>query len=401
MKSIIITIFIFSVSITTVLAQNMTNSPASMYGIGELATGEGGQYAGMGGVGISLRADNFLNLTNPASLTELKQDHFIVDVGIKGSYQHYSQSGRKANSVMGNLNNFSIGARLTPRLYAAFFLAPLSSVGYAIKTKQDVSGIYNGTTDSYFEGEGGLSKIGLSAAFKLWQGLSIGTNVSYATGIISNKETSGSATDKYSSRKYAFYADFGLQYKHKIDRERNFVVGLTYGHSQDFVQDNDHIVSSSSTGDYIDERARKNHTCLPQFMGGGVSYNTLQYTLAAEYKYVDWGRMVSSKSNVSFRNQHDLRLGGSYLIGSPYRAPIRLLAGAGFGNSYLVIQQQKPYNYYVSMGVNCELFNKSTVSVGVKYNDQLNVSAGRFKEQSFSLFLNVSLSERSYRAKLK
>lgn len=57
-------------------AQNMTNSPASMFGLGELSTGEGGIYSGMGGVGIALRGENAYNSANPASLTGLMPQYF-------------------------------------------------------------------------------------------------------------------------------------------------------------------------------------------------------------------------------------------------------------------------------------------------------------------------------------
>ena len=401
MKKRFVLVFIFSISITTVFAQNMTNSPASMYGLGELSTGEGGLYAGMGGAGIALRGENFLNSANPASLTELKPEYFTVDFGVKGSYQNYKQSGANNHSVTGNLNNFGIGTRLTPRWYASFFLAPVSSVGYVITKEGDVAGGDNQTNTSYFEGSGGLSKIGISTAYKLWKGLSIGANFSYIAGTIEQTEINGSATDKNSSFKYAVYADFGLQYKWNVDRDRYFVAGLVYGHSQDFIQDNDHTVSSSSSSETIDERGKKNHTCLPQFVGGGLSYNTLRFNITADYKYVDWSRMESSQSNVSFRNQHDFRIGGGYVVGNPYRNPTKLLLGAGISNSYLSIQKQKPTNYYVSMGVNCDIMNRCTVSLGAKYNNQFKVNPGRFKEQSLSLFLNLTFSEKVYRAKLR
>lgn len=70
-------------------AQNTTNSPTSMFGLGELSTGEGGQYAGLGGTGIALRGDNFLNSANPASLTELSGQRFQMDAGIMGAFQSY------------------------------------------------------------------------------------------------------------------------------------------------------------------------------------------------------------------------------------------------------------------------------------------------------------------------
>ena len=68
MKKILFCLLAFYTPVSIVIAQNTTNSPTSMFGLGELSTGEGGQYAGLGGTGIALRGNNFLNNANPASL---------------------------------------------------------------------------------------------------------------------------------------------------------------------------------------------------------------------------------------------------------------------------------------------------------------------------------------------
>ena len=65
MKRKVLSIFILSANLLNLTAQNMTNSPASMFGLGELSTGEGGIYSGMGGVGIALRGENAYNSANP------------------------------------------------------------------------------------------------------------------------------------------------------------------------------------------------------------------------------------------------------------------------------------------------------------------------------------------------
>ena len=93
MKKILFCLLAFYTPVSIVIAQNTTNSPTSMFGLGELSTGEGGQYAGLGGTGIALRGNNFLNNANPASLTELTEQRFQIDAGIMGAYQIYSQRG--------------------------------------------------------------------------------------------------------------------------------------------------------------------------------------------------------------------------------------------------------------------------------------------------------------------
>ena len=123
---------------TLMVAQNTTNSPTSMFGIGEVTTGDGGQYAGMGGVGIALRGNSFLNLTNPAALTEIDSLKFTIEAGVMGAYKKYTQSGIGNNSTVGNLNNLAVGFRILPRWYGALSISPISSVGYAITLDQQV-----------------------------------------------------------------------------------------------------------------------------------------------------------------------------------------------------------------------------------------------------------------------
>ena len=401
MKKIQLCLLALYTPVHLLMAQNTTNSPTSMFGLGELSTGEGGQFAGLGGAGIALRSYNFLNSANPASLTELSEQRFQIDAGIMGAYQSYSQRGASNRSITGNLNNLSIGCRIMPRWYGAIFMAPVSSVGYAITLNEEVAGSNGSTVSSLFQGEGGLSKMGISTAYLFGKGLSIGTNLSYVTGTITQTETQGSASKETSSYKHTFYADLGVQYKWAIDRDRSFVAGAVYGYSQDFKQENSLYVSSSSGGDDIEKDLRRYRQCLPQFFGLGVSYNSLRWMATIDYKYVDWSRMQSSQSNISFENQHRLSLGGRYTLGSVYHNPVSVLLGTGISNSYIVIQKKKATGYYMSTGLNLGLRNNNVLSIGMKYKGQIKVPAGMQRENSLSLFLNITFSERTYRAKIQ
>lgn len=401
MKKIQLCLLALYTPVHLLMAQNTTNSPTSMFGLGELSTGEGGQFAGLGGAGIALRSYNFLNSANPASLTELSEQRFQIDAGIMGAYQSYSQRGASNRSITGNLNNLSIGCRIMPRWYGAIFMAPVSSVGYAITLSEEVAGSNGSTVSSLFQGEGGLSKMGISTAYLFGKGLSIGTNLSYVTGTITQTETQGSASKETSSYKHTFYADLGVQYKWAIDRDRSFVAGVVYGYSQDFKQENSLYVSSSSGGDDIEKDLRRYRQCLPQFFGLGVSYNSLRWMATIDYKYVDWSRMQSSQSNISFENQHRLSLGGRYTLGSVYHNPVSVLLGTGISNSYIVIQKKKATGYYMSTGLNLGLRNNNVLSIGLKYKGQIKVPAGMQRENSLSLFLNITFSERTYRAKIQ
>ena len=141
MKRNLILLLTLCHSTLLIYSQNTTNSPTSMFGLGELSTGEGGQYSGLGGAGIALQSYNFLNTANPASLTAIEGQRFLIDAGVMGAYKVYTQTGTSNHSLVGNLNNLSIGCRITPRWYGAVFMAPVSSVGYAITQDQDITAV--------------------------------------------------------------------------------------------------------------------------------------------------------------------------------------------------------------------------------------------------------------------
>ena len=69
----------------SIIAQNNTNLPTSMYGVGELSTSDGGRYAGMGNIGIALNRTGFQNTLNPAAITRMDSTCFIFDVGASAS----------------------------------------------------------------------------------------------------------------------------------------------------------------------------------------------------------------------------------------------------------------------------------------------------------------------------
>ena len=153
MKRNLILLLTLCHSTLLIYSQNTTNSPTSMFGLGELSTGEGGQYSGLGGAGIALQSYNFLNTANPASLTAIEGQRFLIDAGVMGAYKVYTQTGTSNHSLVGNLNNLSIGCRITPRWYGAVFMAPVSSVGYAITLDQDITGTGSSTVSSLFQNE--------------------------------------------------------------------------------------------------------------------------------------------------------------------------------------------------------------------------------------------------------
>jgi hypothetical protein len=398
-KFIIILLIIFPVF--TLNAQNTTNSPTSMFGIGELAYGEGGQYAGMGGVGIALRNGTFMNYSNPAGITALDSARFIFDMGVRGGYRIYRQSGTNSHSFEGNLNNMSIAFRLKPYLYAGAFLTPISSCGYAVTMNQYIMGSDNNSTiSSLYQGEGGVSKVGFNLGLLPLKNISLGANVSYMSGTITQTETQSTASEEIKSRKQGLALDFGAQYLYSIDKKRSVLLGAVFSPAMPFHQSNDLTATSSSGGTTVTKRIHHDDQYLPQYYGFGINYLMERWSFTADYRFYDWSKNSTNVTYVKFCNQNNILLGAQYIAGNLYRYPTKLMVGAGVSNSYLEISNKKAENFYVSLGANLIFKGGNNLTIGFKYNDQFNSAKNMQRDRGISFFLNISFLERVWHSKI-
>ncbi|WP_321423913.1 hypothetical protein [uncultured Bacteroides sp.] len=371
-----------------------------MFGIGDISMGEAGKYVGMGGAGIALRSDNFLNGLNPSALTAMDSAKFVYEAGANVSLEKYYSRGISTSSLTGNVRNLGMGCRILPSWYAAAGITPLSSMGYAVTIDQPVEGTDGSTISSLFEGNGGLSKIYLSNAFKISRKFSLGTNLSYILGNTTQSEVQGNTTIKEISYKKAFYVDFGLQYNTALNKKWNMTLGGVYGIKQQLSLTNTKTIINSSNSETITEYLNPKSQYLPQYFGGGVALNSKKLTLTADYKLSQWSVLKSSNISVAFKDQHELKIGADLLSGDLYKNPWHYMLGAGISNSYVVIKDQKPLNYYISTGVGIPVMTGNLLSIGIKYNSQCGANTKLEKNQSLSFFLNLTFSERTPRSRI-
>lgn len=396
----ILGIFTFTCLTFVTLAQNTTNSPGSMYGLGDVITGETDKYSGMGGVGIALRSGNFLNTNNPAALTALDSSRIVYEVGAMAGVKQYSLSGQSSTSLVGNVTNLGLGARIIPGWYAALGVTPYSSVGYAVTMEQEVEGTNGSTISSLFEGDGGLYRIYLGNALKLGKHFSVGVNLSYVLGNIHHSETQGGAIIDEKSFLRTFYADAGMQYTRKIKPHTNLTFGLIYGYKQELSQSNTINISNTSGSDEMDEKLRSGKKYLPQFFGTGVGLASRRWTVSADYKYLQWSNMESDYSTVRYVDQHRVNVGAELLTGDIWTNPWHWMVGGGVSNSYVVIKNRRTLNYSVSAGIGVPVMQGSVFSAGIRYDWQ-KVKAGIQQERSLSLYINLSFSEKTWRGKIQ
>ena len=390
----------FCAASLSVVAQNNTNLPTSMYGVGELSTSDGGRYAGMGNIGIALNRAGFQNTLNPAAITRMDSTCFIFDVGASVSYARYSFQNDHSSSFMGNPNRFSIGCRILPRWYAMIGAAPYSSVGYMIQTEEEVEGMPGNYTYSLFEGSGGLYRCYLTNAFALTKRLSVGVNLGIILGTVTQSETQESAIVEYESSKRAFYADFGIHYEFNTTGSQKWAAGLVFAPSLQVNHENNLTYSNSSTSEGVDKSYHSRTQYLPMHIGTGISMATERWVATADYNYLDWSRNTSSYTSMKYENQHKLNIGGTYITNPRLPRSTELMGGIGLSNSYINLRGGKMQYLEVSAGASFPI-RYSYLSLGATWRKQINSRSSLMQESRFSVNLNITFGERISRSKLK
>lgn len=390
----------FCAASLSVVAQNNTNLPTSMYGVGELSTNDGGRYAGMGNIGIALNRTGFQNTLNPAAITRMDSTCFIFDVGASVSSARYSFQNDHSSSFMGNPNRFSIGCRILPRWYAMIGAAPYSSVGYMIQTEEEVEGMPGSYTYSLFEGSGGLYRCYLTNAFALTKRLSVGVNLGIILGTVTQSETQESAIVEYESSKRAFYADFGIHYEFNTTGSQKWAAGLVFAPSLQVNHENNLTYSNSSTSEGVDKSYHSRTQYLPMHIGTGISMTTGRWVATADYNYLDWSRNTSSYTSMKYENQHKLNIGGTYITNPRLPRSTELMGGIGLSNSYINLRGGKMQYLEVSAGASFPI-RYSYLSLGATWRKQINSRSSLMQESRFSVNLNITFGERISRSKLR
>ena len=160
MKKLLFTI-LFSVITFNNFSQSGTSSPYSFYGVGTSTFKGSIDNRSMGG--LSVYSDSIhLNLTNPASLSELKRVNYSL--GITYDNLTFKSENANENSNSSNVNYLAV-AIPTKHFTFAFGVIPQTSVGYLLESKDET--VVPNIIDRY-RGEGGVNTAFLSFGVKLF-----------------------------------------------------------------------------------------------------------------------------------------------------------------------------------------------------------------------------------------
>ena len=164
-KARLICVFCLSLFVTA-QSQNLTSSPYSRYGLGEINQQSFATSQAMGGSFIAWHQDTlapfFINPANPASLSGIRLSAFEL-----GGQAQFTTIRNQNDFIKKQNLNFSYGSVAFPIKRfggAAFGIMPYSTVGYKITSKDEDPNI--GTMTYIFQGTGGVNKAFIATGIK-------------------------------------------------------------------------------------------------------------------------------------------------------------------------------------------------------------------------------------------
>ena len=409
---------------------NGSNSSYSRFGLGTLNDQSQRFNKGMAGVGLGLRAGQWVNMANPASYSAIDSLSFIFDVGMNFSLGHLSQNGNSVNVRNCNIDFVNAGLRLSKGLGLSFGFVPFSTIGYSFSSESKVTNEYTSTQPIYstssYQGDGGLHQIYLGVGWNPFDKFSIGINASYLWGVYNHNvvqsfNEGGTSTSSGYSALYSnhqanintYKLDLGVQYPIKISPKDILTVGATTGIGHKIGSDVT-LNRYTSGGDSLQVIAEHPFD-MPYTFGVGAGWqHGPSLLVAADIKMEQWAAchtpqmkptsnsLEYSAEKGAYKNRTKISVGAQYVpnpLNKRYYDRIQYRVGAHYSTPYLKINgQDGPQEYGLTMGLGLPITNnynnRSIASICLQWFHRNPSSNMMISENYFMINVGLTFNER-------
>ena len=212
-------------------------APYSIFGYGDQHQPGTAYNKSMGGVGVAMRNNRFINIINPASVTARDSLSFMADFSVYSDNKMFRQGEIKSAANTFNINDLVISFPLYKTSAMMIGIAPTYGTGFSYNYKYTDPAIISRTGDVSFtaEGKGALYDAFVAAGVMFWKRISVGAQANFTFGSIDKSYSQSFASSSYSGistgssiQLNGWSAKFGLQYEQPIGTKSKITVGATY-----------------------------------------------------------------------------------------------------------------------------------------------------------------------------
>jgi hypothetical protein len=394
-----IKVYCVIITLSVFLEQNLisqiTSSPYSIFGIGNIEGNTTGANNAMGGAGIALLSGQTLNLQNPASTAGMDSLYTIFEIGFEGKYSSFSTTKKTQSLFEANFRYVDLGFKASSRWAVSMGIAPYSTIGYSINAMSEIEG----TTQRYnktYTGEGGINKVFLGNSVKIGKNLYVGINAVYLFGTVTHSESSEYFNYTLEERTYLsnFNLNYGLNYQFTKNRWK-YNIGIIYDNGKTLLTDK---TSTLTIGNgYTTYKNSSNELKIPQSFGLGFAFEKDFIRGGIDYENRRWGEIEFANPLLESRNSSRYALGVEIPSLGVRRGGSKMIyyrLGAQYCESYMVIKGI-PLNYRaLSIGVGIPVKGAlSVINLSMELGQNGTSQSGLFKESFCTFHVDISLKE--------
>ena len=398
---LLVQVFVISVLACPGRAQSIAGSAYTVFGVGDLIPRQSAVNRGLGGSGIGLRSDLFINLQNPASYTSISSPITqLFEMGALVEFDQFRTNNSEESGSSGGLSSINLWFRFSPKWAVAFGFAPYSKVDYDITTQRNLGALSNESIINY-QGSGGFNQVYFGNAFQLTKNLSVGVNSSFIFGSILKTETVQSlelansfwVENQLFMNKLQF--DFGTQYSVFFPRS-TITLGATFAYETEFSVTNEATLFESRVNTISGETTTEDNYILPLSAGFGVSFNSPRSTISADVKYQNW-------SSASFSDDNEFRDTFHYSLGYEYKTNfssdhnfnlVNLRTGVFYKDNYLDLSNGTFGEWGVNVGVGIPVQgNKTSINLNYTYYQRGTTDNSLIEESANQINFDVVIRD--------
>ena len=376
-------------------------SSYSRFGVGDLVRYGGSRIDAMGGAGIALTGDGFLNLLNPAGISRISFTRFAGGF----EYSNFSStdatgSGQYAQGAFKGLA-FGIPISRNDGITLLLEASPYSNVSYATQARDTIL-----TQDFY--GTGGLSLLAIGTSYSPAKNFSLGLRMNYVYGRI-RQVGSFTFTDptflNSEIQRSDFYSGFNMTFGAIYDSIGSVLnskaleplaIGFVLSTPSTFSVDRQSILTTNQSTDTT--ALASGNADLPLAYGLGISYLfASRYHVTADVHYQHWANAKLFGSTMP-----DIRNSIRYSIGFeslPQREIDSFWKRVAYRFGFYYMQTSYSLNatpineMYATAGLAIPIGPDARLDIGLHAGTRGTTANGLQKDTIFRLSMSLSASE--------
>ena len=407
--------------LSNIAAAQVTQSPFTSRGIGDIKDLALIHNQAMGGIGISNGDYWYLNNKNPALLPYNSLTTFAA--GLLMENRNISNENATETTGGGALGYLATSFPIKPGIWTTSIgLAPYSNVNYSF-TISDVQvlnqnpGSDTVTTNIIEAGSGGFSQVYWSNGVALNKHVFIGLRATY---IFSSLETEFSNTLQNSGDLISFtpvvrsrtsVSDFLFQGGIALNKDSviNNKLQVKFGATYDFASEVSATKFESTnlttrTADLTITDTLRNdeggNISLPWKLGLGLSLNNDQkWMIGVDFSYQPWSEYKNFEGrNEGLEDSYNIGLGGSFTPDpssvTSYFERVTYRLGFSYENTPYVINGEQVKDFGINFGWSLPVSRFSSLDMAFKYGRRGDVGDTLIEEEYFRFSLGVTFNDR-------